>query len=986
MITGSRYLQPGSSDFFDTSFERLMLSRVAKVLMVCSRYDTYILEEDGRIEDQLFHEYTSLKLRNPPIFLYARTSFSALDILRNQEIDLVILMDSAAGMNSPELALRMKKEKPQVPLISLTPFQRSRPDREMDSDFSSPFDYQFQWLGQADILLGIVKLIEDRMNAEHDIHEVGAQAILLVEDSVHFTSLYLPLLYKLLFKQSLRFMSEGLNEHQQMLRLRGRPKLLLARTFEEALVSYERYKHNMLGVISDVEFYRDGCADPLAGFLLQEKISNDNPRLPFILQSSEPSNQQLAYERNLGYVDKNSDELPRLIEKHCLDHLGFGDFVFRNPINTGEIDRAHGLPELQQKLLTVSDDSLTWHLGRNDLSRWLKANALFKLAGHFQFVHLSDLPSLSATRQYISETISAFRMYELRGRVARFDRRQFDEYFLFSRLGDGSLGGKARGLAYLDEMLWEQGKTDFAKVNVRIPRTVVLTTDIFSRFMEDNGLSELALSDAPDTVKIDAFLKASLPVVTVEDLKTFISVVKGPLAVRSSSLLEDSLHQPFAGIYSTYMVPGSEDVTLNLENICRAIKAVYASTYSQAARSYMSATSIKVTDEKMAVILQEVVGSQHGRHFYPSVSGVARSLNFYPVGVEKAHEGVALLAIGLGRYVVSGGLSLRFSPAHPRNVLQLSAPVKALNDTQKHFLALDSGLNKPEGFVGDGNNIVELPVNKANPLLLKKVSSTYDRQSQRLSESSTAEGIKVITFNKLLNYDDIPLARILQHYLKTSAEAFNHPVELEFAMQLSDNESLAHTFYLLQVRPMLVEKEESLQVALPDKASMIAFAHTVMGNVMINGICDLVYAVPERFDSLRTRQMADSIAQINERMRSEGRMYVLAAPGRWGSSDPNLGIPVQWTQISNACLLIETHLEKYRIEPSQGTHFFHNLTTMNVGYFSVTPYHDDSFVNFDLAGTAEVVFEDDFIRHLRLPKPLQIMMNARDSIGFVAMS
>jgi CheY-like chemotaxis protein len=982
----SKRLMAAKYHFKDTSFIGLMKKRIYHVLLIASDYDTFILEGDGRIDEQIFIEYVSLSLRYPPQFFIVNSSEQALQTLQEENIDLIITMLSDEGEDTFDLAKKIKKEYTNIPIVVLTAFSREVSLKVSEEDLSV-IDYIFSWLGNSDILLAIIKLIEDKRNAEHDINEVGVQAILLVEDSIRFYSVYLPLMYKIIFKQSKAFMTEGLNEHQMMLRMRGRPKILLATNYEEAIGFYEKYKHNLLGIISDMRYKRNGVLDKHAGIKLFKKVKRDDEFMPMLLQSSDLENQQHAKEMRIGFIHKHSKTLSLELKSFIIEFFAFGDFVFKDPETHEEVTRAADLKALQQKVFEIPDKSLAYHIYRNHFSKWLRARALFALAELFRELRPEDFIDLDEVRRFIFDAIALYRLNKSRGIIAKFNRESFDEYLNFTRIGDGSIGGKARGLAFLDNLIKQNHAfADYSDVLITIPRTVVLCTDVFDEFMEENRLHKIALSDIPDEEILNHFINARLPFRIHEDLYTFISVIKNPIAIRSSSLLEDSYYQPFAGIYSTYMVPNIQnDERLMIEMITNAIKSVYASAFFRDSKAYMSATLNVIDEEKMAIVLQEVCGEEYNGMFYPTISGVARSVNFYPIPPEKPDDGIANIAFGLGKYIVDGGLTLRFSPKYPRKILQLSSPEMALKESQRSFYALDL---QPKSFypsIDDGVNILKNRIIEAEKHnALRFVASTFDLQSNQLRDGMFEEGKRIVTFSNILNHDIFPLAKIISEALDMGHRAMNKHVEIEFAVNLDKPKGQPKIFNLLQIRP-IVENKEVVEINLEETPyeETLLFSHSAMGNGTIKGLCDVVYVKPETFTASKNQDVAVLIGNLNEKMISEKRFYILIAPGRWGSSDPWLGIPVKWPQISNARVIVESGLENYRIDPSQGTHFFHNLTSFRVGYFTINPYIKDGYYDVEFLSKQPTVYEDEYLRHVRFKKELSVKIDGRKHTGIV---
>ena len=973
-------------NYSETSFNELMKKRIYQVLLISSKYDAFTLEEDGRIDEQIFDEYVSLNLRYPPRFIQVSTAEKVFATLKEENIDLIIVMLSDGDIDIFELTGIIKNKYHDKPIVVLTPFLRKVTLKLYEENLDT-IDYVFCWLGNADILLAIVKLIEDKMNAEHDILDIGVQAILIVEDSVRFYSSYLPHIYKIIFKQSKKFMTEGLNMHQQMLRMRGRPKILLATTYEEALILYEKYKNNLLGIISDIAYKKNGELDTQAGIKFCEKIISTNKQIPILLQSSEAKNEEFAKKLNIGFINKNSKKLSTELRDFIIQNFAFGDLVFYHPETNEEIVRISDLKSLQERLYDIPDDAFTSHLDRNYISKWLYARALFPIAETFKGDEREDFNDLDEIRRYIIDTIADFRLNKGRGVIAKFQKDNFDEYLHFSRIGEGSIGGKARGLAFVDSLIKRNNLLDYYKdVIVTIPRTLAIGTDIFDEFMEKNNLYKIALSDTNDEEILKHFIKARLPIHIHEDLIAFMTVINKPIAIRSSSLLEDSLYQPFAGIYSTYMIPNiKSDERLCLQHLSYAIKSVYASTFFKDSKAYLEAISNFIDEEKMGIVLQEVCGAKYGNRFYPTISGVARSLNFYPISPEKPEDGIVNIALGLGKYIVEGGVNLRFSPKYPKKIIQLSSPEMALKDTQKQFYALNLDENSFIPSTDDGINILKLRVNDAEKdHTLKYVASTYDFENNILRDGINYKGKKLITFSNILNHNVFPLAEILQNLLDISQKEMNNPVEIEFAVNLNTPKGQSKIFNYLQIRP-IVDNKETCDVKIDEIQfdKTIIYSNTALGNGIIDNIYDFIYVKPDSFNSMENPNIAVKIGNINEQLIKEKRNYVLVGPGRWGSFDPYLGIPVKWSQISGARVIVESGLENYRIDPSQGTHFFQNLTSFRVGYFTINPYINDGYYDLDYLSKFNSCFEDEFIRHIRFKNPLKILIDGKKNLGVI---
>ena len=993
----------------DVSFVNLMMRRIYNVLIVANPYDAFMLEDDGRIEEKIYNEYMELGLRYPPTFTQVSTTEEAAQVLRSTVIDLVICMPGNADNDAFDVARDIKGKFPNIHCVVLTPFSHGITKR-MENEDLSIFDYVFCWLGNTNLILSIIKLIEDKMNLEHDIREAGVQMILLVEDSVRFYSSILPNLYNYILEQSKNFSKEALNRHAATMRMRGRPKVVLARTYEEAQKLYDKYSNNTLGVISDARFPlksaakafgneveqeanpehgtdtfgREKCPD--AGLRLFRYIRQTDPFVPLIIESSESDNRAKAEAEGFRFVDKNSKKMSVDLRRLMEEHMGFGDFIFRDPKTHEEIMRIRSLKELQDNIFNIPNDSMLYHISRNHMSRWLCARAIFPVSAFLKHVTWEKLQDVDAHRQIIFDAIVQYRHMKNLGVVAVFDRMKFDKYAHFARIGEGSLGGKGRGLAFLDNIIKRHPEfNQYENATVQIPKTVVLCTDIFDEFMMSNNLYPIALSDASDDEILKHFLHAQLPDSLIADFFTFFEATKSPIAIRSSSLLEDAHYQPFAGIYSTYMIPYLADKYQMLQMLACAIKGVYASVFYRDSKAYMTATRNVIDQEKMAVILQEVVGKDYGTRYYPTMSGVLRSLNYYPIGDEEAEEGIASLALGLGKYIVDGGQTLRVCPYHPHQVLQTSETEMALRDTQTQFYALDMKHVGDDFKVDDGFNILKLRVKDAvEDQSLNYIASTFDPYDQVINDGVYETGRKLITFAGVLQHDVVPLPELMQMSMKCGSEAMRRPVEIEFACNIHADKTC--DFYLLQIRPIVDAKEmldEDVR-AIPDTDCLLR-SHNSLGHGISEDVTDVVYVkYDDHFSAMNNFYVADDIERINRKFLADGKNYVLIGPGRWGSSDHYLGVPVKWPHISAARVIVEVALKNYNIDPSQGTHFFQNLTSFGVGYFTVdTNTEEGGFVNKEMLDAMPAVEETQYVRHVRFDRPLRILMDGKKQEGAV---
>ena len=970
--------------FKDTSFANLMNKRIYNVLLIATKYDAFMLEDDGRVDEQIFNEYTSLSLRYPPRFTQVTTEEEALAELKDRNFELIICMPNMDNRDIFAAATEIKIHYPNIPIVVLTPFSKEVSKRIANEDLSA-IDYVFSWLGNAELLLAIIKLIEDKMNAPDDTASVGVQIILLVEDSVRFYSSALPHLYKFVLEQSQMFAKEALNDHQRTLRMRGRPKIKLARTYEEAVRIFNQYRDNMLGIISDMSFMHDGVKDPYAGYKFGQYVRKTGLIIPFVLESSEASNKVYAKELGASFIDKNSKSYPQDLRKKIMQRFGFGDFVILNPQTKEEIMRIKDLKDLQKKVFQIPDDSLVYHLSRNHFSRFFYSRAMFPPAEVLKRVDVSDYKDMDEARKLIFDLIVQYRRMKNSGVVAVYQKERFDEYSNFARIGDGSLGGKGRGLAFIGAMVKRYPKLEHDHFAVTIPKTVVICTDIFDEFMETNELYPVALSDVDDETILKYFLRASLPARLIEDLMAFFDVVKSPIAVRSSSLLEDSHYQPFAGIYSTYMVPKLEDKYDMLRTLSDAIKAVYASVFYRDSKAYMTATSNLIDQEKMAIVLQEVVGNRYNDRFYPTISGVARSLNFYPIGNEKAEDGIANIALGLGKYIVDGGQTLRFSPRHPHNILQMSTMDFALCETQTRFYALDLKNLADQFSVDDSFNLLRLNLKDADADgSLKFIVSTYDPYDQVIRDGYYPGGRKILSFVNVLQHEVFPLADTLDQILHVGQDEMGRPIEIEFAVNIDPQNLGFATFYLLQVRPIVDNKEVMEEdLTLVEQEDTILTSTSVLGHGIVTDVQDIIYVKTGAFCSSNNQSIAYDIEKMNRQFTGEEKNYVLVGPGRWGSSDSWLGIPVKWPHISNARVIVECGLENYRVDPSQGTHFFQNLTSFGVGYFTINPFKGDGWFDEGYLNSLPAVEETEYLRHVRFDKPVVIKMDGKKSLGVV---
>ena len=977
---------------FGQDYTRLMTRKIRSILLICNNYDSFSLEEDGHIEGQISQDYAELNLSNPPSIDRVESTMEALELLKHQgdNYDLIITMFNVGKLDVFEFSRLAKVIAPQTPIVLLSSYSKVIYNYIAKQDKTN-IDYVFSWNNSTDLIIAIIKLLEDKMNAEHDVLEMGVRTIMLVEDSVHYYSAYLPILYKLVLRQNNEAVRDALNEEQQFMRKRARPKIMLATCYDEAVELYQKYKTNMLGIISDVGFILhkgdDRATEVIdAGINLCRLIKADNPTLPYLLQSSQESMRAVADELGVGFVRKTSKTLIHELSEYIAHEFAFGDFIVTDPLTGQETARARNLYEFERLIKTMSDESLRYFAGKNYISRWLYSRGLFSIGDSFRDIDVNDETDLAEIRKLNLRMLHDYRMRQGLGVVARFDPSTYNDAIWFSRLGNGSLGGKARGLTFLNHILSKYdlyGKWE--DVRVLVPRTLVITTEYFDRFILENGLQYVINSDLTDTEILSEFVASTLPAELTDALRVFIRNVRRPLAVRSSSMLEDSYYQPFAGVYSTYMIPHTENEDQELRLLSKAIKSVYASVYFASSRGYIVSTSNVISEEKMAIVLQEICGSEDGGYFFPTFSGVARSINFYPIGYETPEDGVVKLAFGLGKAVVDGDQVLRFSPKYPKNVLQTSTPDLTMKETQQAMFALNLQPDKFKTSVDDAVNLERIPVSDCGSFRsFSKVVSTWDYENQRIVDSPVPKGPKFVTFAHILKYNTFPLADILNTLLEITRKEVKCAVEIEFAADL-DRGDKATLFNVLQIRPISsVNSFNSVDWSSLDTEGALLSSGCAIGPGMIQGVRDVVYLRRQNFNVMKTREMAAEMTAINNRMRDEGRNYVLIGYGRWGSSIPSLGVPVQWSNISEAKVIVECCLENFRIDPSQGTHFFQNMTSFNAGYVNVNPYsRPDEYCNLDALDAMPAEYESDYVRIVHFPEDLTVCIDGKENRALV---
>ncbi len=955
----------------------LMKFKVTKILLVSSLYDAFILEEDGLLSKQISGEYQDLELSSPPQVVRVSSGEEALKELSMGRYDLIITMSQLVDLDPFEFGKQAKKIQSGIPVVMLATDPSEVTVFHRPGDQGS-IDRVFYWTGDTTLFLAITKFVEDQINVEADIGHGVVKTVLIIEDSPVFYSMFLPIIYTEILRQTRALIAEGLNEHEKWFRKKARPKILLAETFEDAEKLYNKYKEHILTIITDVTFPKDNSIEKYAGFQFIEGIDKD---IPVLIQSSHPEHEARAKEMNIPFLNKNSETLPQDLQDFLNIHLGFGEFVFSMPDGT-VIGKASDINEFVEIVQNIPGESIRYHALRNQFSTWLMARGEIALALELRPKKVTDYISDEGVRAHLIETIRESRQEKRLGIITNFTQHSFEFEETFTRLGGGSLGGKGRGLAFLSSLLYQSGiRTHLRNIRVRLPDTFVIGTDAFDTFMVENDLYETANADLPDEEIARHFQNAKIPKEIEESLALYLSNVRQPIAVRSSSLLEDSQHQPFAGIYSTYMLPNNcDDEQLRLEQLCQAIKLVYASTFYKRAKAYIQATLHKA-EEKMAVIIQKVVGKEFGDRFYPMYSGVGQSYNFYPVTPLKREEGIASVALGLGRIVVQGGKVLSFSPDHPNIIPGLSSPEEILKNTQEFFYALD--LSKTCFDLADGEEVTlkALDILAANEDgMLEYLGSTYDINDNRLRDGINSDGPKFITFAGILNYNMIPLVHVIREVLTVGERGMGRPVEIEFAGIIAEDEK--PEFYVLQIRP-LVSLRERRRVVINEQERINALISTnkALGNGIIGDLRNVVLVPPETFDPAKSEEIAIEIGEINKELK--GTPYILIGPGRWGTRDRWLGIPVEWDQISLARTIIEVALEDYRIDPSHGTHFFHNITSLGIMYFTVPFDEEGSFIDWDEFRATKPLITKKFTKLYRLPFSMVVKVDGRSGSGVV---
>lgn len=964
-------------------FQELMREQVRNVLFVSSFYESFIMAEDGQLNELLLTKFLDVNLSQAPRLTHVSSGAEALELAREpNRFDLILTSLDMGDMHAVALAQKAREAGVDLPICLLAYDYRELKDFRARHD-TREIDRSFLWQGDVRILLAIVKYVEDKLNVEHDVR-AGVPVVLVVEDNVRYYSSFLPVIYTEVMKHSQQVMGEGLNLSQKLLRMRARPKILLASSYEEAWRYFTRFQEDVLGVFSDIEFPRDGVLDPNAGTLLAARIREARPDVPIALQSSYPENEKQARDIDAAFLLKGSPDMLARLREILVDRFFFGDFVLRLP--TGEeLDRAHNLKELVEKLRTVPAESIAYHGARNDFSSWLRARAEFEPAATLRRRKITDFSSLEHVRRDLVRDIDEYRRERNRGTVADFDPSTFDPTVGIARIGGGSLGGKARGLAFAIRLLDRSRIADrFPGIRITVPPAVVLGTEVFEEFLESNDLREVSLRAEDDELLMRRFREAAFPSEYRRQLAQFLEMMRSPLAVRSSSLLEDSPHQPFAGIFETLMLPNDHpDPEVRLEQLVEAIRRVYASTFSQHTKAFLRATPYRLEEEQMAVVIQKMVGRRHGTYFYPDFAGVARSYNFYPTPPLQSEEGIVAVALGLGRTVVNGEPCLRFSPAHPRHIVEFSSVADMLKNAQREFWALQLGDNGHAAPLRD--RLARLPLDEAEARgVLGPLGSTYSPENDAVYDGVARPGIRLVTFAPILKNGLFPLPEIVAELLEIGGIGTSSPVEIEFAVDLSAPEGEPKEFGFLQLRPLAPSRElEDLEIGDVSRDQLVCESPWVLGNGRMENVRDVILVDPDCFDRAHSRDTARAVSRMNARLVARGLPYVLVGVGRWGSSHPELGIPVNWEDISGAVAIVEAGFRDIRVTPSQGTHFFQNLASCNVGYFTVNEDRGEGFVAWRWLVDQPAEQSNGCVRHLQFPDPIEIIMVGQEHRGII---
>lgn len=968
-------------------FQNLMRFRIRNILLVSSLYDLYVFEEDGRLYELIRLEYQGLNLSHSPEIIRVSSGEEAMALaVEENRFDLIITTQHIEDMPAYKLAERVKNSDLNIPIILLAYDNRELIELINHHDITV-FDRIFIWTGNFRIIIAIIKHLEDRLNVDHDTRIVGVQSIIVIEDNVRFYSSYLPILYTEILKQSQRLISEGINLSHKLLRMRARPKILLCTNYEEAWDYFESYEDYILGVISDVDFMREGKQDPKAGITFARNVKQRHPDIPILLQSNNPENEKLAHQLGTSFLLKDSPTLLQDVRTFTIEQFGFGDFVFKNKRGY-EVARANDLSSLEEQLKIVPEESIRYHAEHNHFSNWLKARTEFWLAHKLRPRRVSEYATIADLRNDLVQSLQEYRKSQQRGIITDFNKEAFDTSSGFARIGGGSSGGKARGLSFVNTIIYNYKlENRFADVNIKVPPGIVIGSDVFDVFIDDNNLRSFAIECDDDVEITRRFIKATkFPEDIIAELVAFLDLFQVPLAVRSSSLLEDSQYHPFAGVYQTYMIANNHDnLLVRLNELLIAIKRVYASAFYKSAKDYIKVTSYRLEEEKMAVIVQKMIGAWHSGRFYPSFSGVAKSYNFYPIPPQKPLDGIVSMALGLGKIVVDGGNTVKFCPKYPTHLPQFNSIKETLSNTQHYFYALDLNKTTDHDFEPFDVSVNKYPLSTAETDgTLNVVGSTYSSENNVIYDGISRTGQRIVTFASILKHKTFPLPQICELLLEMGSWGMGTPVEIEFAVNLSVPKGQPKEFGLLQMRPIVLKREmELLEIKVDDQSRLLCESPNVLGHGINNDIKDIVFVDYHKFDRAKSREVATEVSIFNSRLVNKRKPYLLIGVGRWGTMDPWLGIPVNWDQISGAQVIVESSFKDFMVTPSQGSHFFQNLTSFMIAYFTVNSHKEEGYLDWDWLFKQKVEQELNFVKHICLKRPLTIKMNGHENKGII---
>ena len=971
--------------FGEDNFHNLMKYHIKEILLVSTFYDAFIFEQDGRLSEQIYGEYRQLNLSTAPRVTSVPTGKQALEILENRSFDLVITMMRIGEISPFDLGRQIKQRYPNMPILLLLNVQSDISLVEKNEDEMQYIDKVFLWNGDTKLFLAMIKMIEDAHNVEYDTKQGYVRVILLIEDSIKYYSMFLPLLYAEILKQTQRLINEELSDINKRLKMRARPKVLLVQSYEEAVTFVEKYHEYLVAVISDVKFFNHGVLDENAGFKLIDRMKKRQVDIPVILQSSDIENEEKARNLKVNFLNKTSKTLLHDLRTIIINNLGYGDFVFRNKAGI-EMDRAATMLEFEQKIETLPGESILYHGERNHFSSWLIAHGEIQVAKKILPEKIEDFHDVEELRSYLLEVFRTVRKKRTRGKIINFEPSALSMDDQIIRLAEGSLGGKGRGLAFLNTLLVTmEFEEEFPEVNIALPSTSIIGTSEYDSFIERNKIGEWIISKSDEEIQ-EIFIKGTLSKELIQKLEVVVEQITYPIAVRSSGLLEDSQSQPFAGIYKTFLLPNNNpDKKVRLHQLCDAIKLVFSSVYLEGARTYIESINYKVEEEKMAVIIQEIVGSTYDDCYYPHFSGVGQSHNFYPISYLKSSDGVVSLAAGLGKTVVEGDRSFRFCPKHPK--MDIIPPSEQVKESQNFLYVV--AMDKPSFNLLEGEDVtlVKMRINQAEKHgTLQHMTSIWDNENNRLIDGGTTKGSKIVTFADILKYSYFPLSKILEQILDIGEKALGMPVEIEFAVNLTkdEKEKIYPTFYVLQIRPLTINTENiTIDTDNLNKDDMVLYTENGMGNGIIDSVYDVIFVDPDKWDRTKTVKMHEEISELNKRMRAESRNYILIGPGRWGSRDRFLGIPVKWMDINMAKIIVETGSENFAVDSSQGSHFFHNLVSMDVGYFSISHHSDNDFLDWDWLKLQKVIEKTDHFLHIQVDHPLVIKMDGYKGLAVI---